>query len=162
MPLVALLHTCYRITDIDRSVAFYEALGFEEVRRMPIREEAINVFLNQPGGVVVKTAGVGTTTIDAIIKNGTIRAGAGTLTLGGGGSTDGLLIADHGAEIRIDGKSIRRARGTGVERVGQGKRTRGAVLHAQAFGQRGLLRNLQGQGLVHGSVRVNAVPGANH
>ena len=29
-----LIHTCYRITDIDRSVAFYEALGFEERRRM--------------------------------------------------------------------------------------------------------------------------------
>jgi lactoylglutathione lyase len=46
---VAFIHTCYRITDIDRSVAFYGALGFEEIRRMPIREEAINVFLNQPG-----------------------------------------------------------------------------------------------------------------
>jgi lactoylglutathione lyase len=46
---VAWLHTCYRITDIDRSVAFYEALGFEEIRRMPIREEAVNVFLNLPG-----------------------------------------------------------------------------------------------------------------
>ena len=46
---MALIHTCYRITDIERSLAFYRALGFEEVRRMPIREEAINVFLNQPG-----------------------------------------------------------------------------------------------------------------
>ena len=46
---MALLHTCYRIADIDRSVAFYRALGFEEIRRMPIRDEAINVFLNQPG-----------------------------------------------------------------------------------------------------------------
>ena len=46
---MALLHTCYRITDIDRSVAFYRALGFEEIRRMPIRDEAVNVFLNQPG-----------------------------------------------------------------------------------------------------------------
>ena len=27
-----LIHTCYRIGDIDRSVAFYEALGFEEMR----------------------------------------------------------------------------------------------------------------------------------
>jgi lactoylglutathione lyase len=44
-----LIHTCYRITDIDRSVAFYEALGFEERRRMPIREEAINVFMGLPG-----------------------------------------------------------------------------------------------------------------
>ena len=45
----ALIHTCYRITDIDRSVAFYEALGFEEVGRFPIRDEAINVFMNIPG-----------------------------------------------------------------------------------------------------------------
>ncbi len=46
---MALIHTCYRITDIDRSVAFYEALGFKEVGRIPIREEAVNVFMNQPG-----------------------------------------------------------------------------------------------------------------
>ncbi|MCW2989766.1 MAG: lactoylglutathione lyase [Solirubrobacterales bacterium] len=44
-----LIHTCYRIGDIDRSVAFYETLGFEEVGRMPIREEAINVFMGLPG-----------------------------------------------------------------------------------------------------------------
>lgn len=45
----ALIHTCYRIGDIDRSVAFYEKLGFEELRRMPIRDEAINVFMGLPG-----------------------------------------------------------------------------------------------------------------
>jgi lactoylglutathione lyase len=45
----ALIHTCYRIGDIDRSVAFYEALGFEELRRMPIRDEAVNVFMGLPG-----------------------------------------------------------------------------------------------------------------
>ncbi len=43
-----LIHTCYRITDIDRSVAFYEALGFEERGRLPIRDEAINVFMGLP------------------------------------------------------------------------------------------------------------------
>lgn len=43
------LHTCYRIGDIERSVAFYEKLGFEEVRRMPIGDEAINVFMALPG-----------------------------------------------------------------------------------------------------------------
>jgi lactoylglutathione lyase len=43
------LHTCYRIGDIDRSVAFYEKLGFEEVRRMPIGDEAINIFMGMPG-----------------------------------------------------------------------------------------------------------------
>lgn len=45
---MSLIHTCYRITDIDRSTAFYEALGFKEVRRMPIGDEAINVFMNLP------------------------------------------------------------------------------------------------------------------
>jgi len=44
-----LIHTCYRIGDIDRSVSFYEALGFEESGRMPIRDEAINVFMGLPG-----------------------------------------------------------------------------------------------------------------
>ena len=44
-----LIHTCYRIGDIDRSVEFYEALGFEERGRLPIRDEAINVFMGLPG-----------------------------------------------------------------------------------------------------------------
>jgi lactoylglutathione lyase len=44
-----LIHTCYRIGDIERSVAFYTALGFEEVGRIPIRDEAINVFMGLPG-----------------------------------------------------------------------------------------------------------------
>jgi lactoylglutathione lyase len=43
------LHTCYRIGDPERSVAFYEKLGFQEVARMPIRDEAINVFMGLPG-----------------------------------------------------------------------------------------------------------------
>jgi lactoylglutathione lyase len=49
LPRMALIHTCYRITDIDRSVAFYNALGFEEIGRIPIKDEAVNVFMNQPG-----------------------------------------------------------------------------------------------------------------
>jgi lactoylglutathione lyase len=44
-----LLHTCYRIGDIDRSVDFYAKLGFEEIGRLPIRDEAINVFMGLPG-----------------------------------------------------------------------------------------------------------------
>ena len=48
MVAMSLIHTCYRITDIDRSVAFYGALGFEEKGRMPIRDEAINVFMGLP------------------------------------------------------------------------------------------------------------------
>jgi lactoylglutathione lyase len=45
---MSLIHTCYRILEIDRSVAFYEALGFEEMRRAPIRDEAVNVFMGLP------------------------------------------------------------------------------------------------------------------
>ena len=44
-----LIHTCYRIGDIDRSVAFYEALGMQEIGRAPIRDEAINVFMGFDG-----------------------------------------------------------------------------------------------------------------
>ncbi len=44
-----LIHTSYRITDPDRSVAFYEALGFEKRRELPIRDEAINIFMGLPG-----------------------------------------------------------------------------------------------------------------
>jgi lactoylglutathione lyase len=47
--VTSFLHTCYRIGDIDRSVDFYEKLGFEEAGRMPIGEEAINVFMALPG-----------------------------------------------------------------------------------------------------------------
>ena len=46
--MTSFAHTCYRINQIERSVKFYEALGFVELRRMPIREEAINVFMGLP------------------------------------------------------------------------------------------------------------------
>jgi lactoylglutathione lyase len=44
----ALIHTCYRITDIDRSVAFYNALGFEESGRFQLPDGATNVFMGLP------------------------------------------------------------------------------------------------------------------
>jgi len=44
-----LIHTCYRVTDPEKSVSFYEALGFEKRREMPIRDEAINTFMGLPG-----------------------------------------------------------------------------------------------------------------
>jgi lactoylglutathione lyase len=45
---MSLIHTCYRVLEIDRSVAFYEALGFNEIGRLPIRDEAINVYMGLP------------------------------------------------------------------------------------------------------------------
>jgi lactoylglutathione lyase len=44
-----LIHTCYRVTDPGRSIAFYEAIGLESRRQLPIREEALNYFLGVPG-----------------------------------------------------------------------------------------------------------------
>ena len=47
------LHTCYRITDPDRSRAFYEALGFEFRKAGDIVRngelEATNYFFGMPG-----------------------------------------------------------------------------------------------------------------
>jgi len=43
-----LIHTCYRITDIDKSVDFYEKLGFEEHRRMDLPDGATNIFMGLP------------------------------------------------------------------------------------------------------------------
>jgi len=44
-----IVHTCYRITDPKKSTAFYEALGLEKRREVPIREEAVNYFFGVPG-----------------------------------------------------------------------------------------------------------------
>jgi lactoylglutathione lyase len=46
---VELVHTCYRIGDPERSIAFYEALGLEKRRELPIRDEAVNYFFGVPG-----------------------------------------------------------------------------------------------------------------
>ena len=47
------LHTMYRITDAERSRTFYEALGFEFRRELPIvrdgEHEATNYFFGIPG-----------------------------------------------------------------------------------------------------------------
>ncbi len=44
-----LIHTCYRVLDLERSAAFYEKLGFERLREIPIRDEATNLFMGLPG-----------------------------------------------------------------------------------------------------------------
>jgi lactoylglutathione lyase len=44
-----LIHTCYRVLDLDRSAAFYGKLGFEEQRRVPIGDDATNLFMGLPG-----------------------------------------------------------------------------------------------------------------
>jgi lactoylglutathione lyase len=44
-----LIHTCYRVLDLDRSADFYGRLGFEELRRVPIGDDATNLFMGLPG-----------------------------------------------------------------------------------------------------------------
>ncbi|WP_022927583.1 VOC family protein [Patulibacter americanus] len=43
-----LVHTCVRVRDIDASVRFYEALGFEKRGRLNF-ETAFNVYMGLPG-----------------------------------------------------------------------------------------------------------------
>jgi lactoylglutathione lyase len=45
----AYAHTCVRVRDIDASLAFYRALGFEERGRLNF-DSAYNVYLGLPGG----------------------------------------------------------------------------------------------------------------
>jgi lactoylglutathione lyase len=54
------VHTCIRVRDVDRSLAFYERLGFELRGRLNF-ESAYNVYLGLPGGgdVLELTVNVG-------------------------------------------------------------------------------------------------------
>jgi lactoylglutathione lyase len=74
------LHTCYRIGDIERSVAFYERLGFAEARRMDIGDEAVNVFMALPGE-------------DPVLEL-TYNHGVDSYDLGTGYNHIALLVAD--------------------------------------------------------------------
>ncbi len=47
--MAELIHTCYRVLDLDRAKSFYEKLGFEEMARMPIGDDATNLFMGLPG-----------------------------------------------------------------------------------------------------------------
>src|SRR3954454_8404315 len=44
-----LVHTCVRVRDVDASIRFYKALGFEERGRLNF-ESAYNVYMGLPGG----------------------------------------------------------------------------------------------------------------
>jgi catechol 2,3-dioxygenase-like lactoylglutathione lyase family enzyme len=44
----ALVHTCVRVRDVDASLRFYEALGFEERGRLNFAS-AYNVYVGLPG-----------------------------------------------------------------------------------------------------------------
>jgi hypothetical protein len=58
-------------------------------------------------GVITKTAGTGTTTLDARLTNtGTISAEAGTVRLARSGTSAGMLLAEDGAAIEFVGGGI--------------------------------------------------------
>jgi lactoylglutathione lyase len=88
------LHTCYRIGDIDSSVAFYEKLGFTEIGRMPIGDEAINVFMGLEDGVPILEL-----TYNHGVDSYDLGAGYNHIALAVG-DLDGTLttLADHGIE----------------------------------------------------------------
>jgi len=45
---IALVHTCVRVRDVDASIRFYRALGFEERGRLNF-DSAYNVYMGLPG-----------------------------------------------------------------------------------------------------------------
>ena len=89
----ALIHTCYRITDIDRSVDFYNALGFEESGRFQLPDGATNVFMGLPddGARLELTYNPGVESYDIGTGYGHIAVTAGDL--------DGTLQALAGQGI---------------------------------------------------------------
>jgi lactoylglutathione lyase len=89
----ALIHTCYRITDVDRSVAFYNALGFEEAGRFQLPDGATNVFMGLPddGARLELTYNPGVASYDIGTGYGHIAVTAGDL--------DGTLQALAGQGI---------------------------------------------------------------
>ena len=48
MSALKLVHTCMRVRDIDASVAFYEALGFERRGKLDFGA-AYNIYMGLPG-----------------------------------------------------------------------------------------------------------------
>jgi lactoylglutathione lyase len=46
--VVDFLHIWYSISNIERSLRFYEALGFEERRRVPVGDKRLNIVLGLP------------------------------------------------------------------------------------------------------------------
>jgi lactoylglutathione lyase len=90
----ALIHTCYRITDVDRSVDFYNALGFEEAGRFQLPDGATNVFMGLPddGARLELTYNPGVESYDIGTGYGHIAVTAGDL--------DGTLekLSDQGIQ----------------------------------------------------------------
>ena len=100
-----LIHTCYRITDPERSIAFYEALGLEKRRELPIREEAINYFLGVPGKEVPElelTYNFGVDSYELGTAYGHIA-----LTVDDLDATLGKLKDDHGIEPEREPYTVR-------------------------------------------------------
>ena len=138
-----LIHTCYRIGDIDRSVAFYEALGFEELRRMPIRDEAINVFMGLPG--------------DGARLELTYNHGVDSYELGTGYNHIAITVADLDGDARQPGRAGHRAREAALHRA-RGRlaallRARSGRLPDRDHRDRLILARRRGQGADQRSAR---------
>ena len=88
------LHTCYRIGDIDTSIAFYEKLGFSEARRMAIGDEATNVFMALADGEPILEL-----TYNHGVADYDIGTGYGHIALAVNDLDDVLAaLAEHGVE----------------------------------------------------------------
>ena len=135
--MASYLHTCYRIGDIDRSVSFYEKLGFGELRGEQSVTRPINVFMGLPGedpvleltynhGVDSYELGTGYNHIAIAVDD--LEGTLGALSSDGiepekppyrpGGRTEGSFIAfvrdPDGYRVRADRPLVMRARAIAV------------------------------------------------
>ena len=100
-----LIHTCYRITDPERSIAFYEALGLEKRRELPIREEAVNYFLGVPGKDTPELELTYNFGVDSYVLG--TAYGHIALTVDDLDATLGTLKTDHGIEPEREPYTVR-------------------------------------------------------
>ena len=94
------VHTCVRVLDPDRSVAFYEALGYERRGKLQF-ETAYNIYMGLPG--------------DADTLELTVNIGREEpYDLGDGYNHIALTVDDLDALLAVAGQDRRRAREAAV------------------------------------------------
>jgi hypothetical protein len=101
--------TFNEVAAIDNS-GIYDITGDASIASTPFLGEFAGTLVNEPGGVIEKTGGSGTTSIDpAVINKGTIDAGSGTVSLTSGTIqqinnntlTGGTWAATNGATLSL-------------------------------------------------------------
>jgi lactoylglutathione lyase len=93
------LHTTYRVSDLAGSLAFYEALGYEEVGRREVGEDGASLTCLKLPGEGVVTLQLGHHPGDAQIEFGGFRLPGGPVEIGTGLSHIVVQVEDLEATL---------------------------------------------------------------